>query len=357
MSTDDEQKKSEESASTGKKRLTFDFIKTSRERVTSLIPDWGKTPTNVLQNLVAFAIDAIDYASERHLRAFVPGKGKLFESLDYYQRLGEELVYTAYTMNLPEPRLGNISAWVMDAAYASLRHKSLKSTVPQSNVKHLLDRIIIGDAFIEYCKQRSIDVEVEPGNAHVLLGDVISKDKFAIIGKKLVKHCEKNGIDLPTSDNLPDWFEKNIRNPNQSDLYGADYVRILDFLKEQKLLGNIVVITSNTTNICYHTNDLLLPTRGILKPYQWNGFDYSISWRNSRGGIAQLENLQQLLQSSANKCVRAYEYDLQRPDTAIVQYSTDYYLCRDFLGDEVRVGVSRPQDYQILEEPRHGTLN
>ncbi|BAZ18399.1 hypothetical protein NIES4071_102840 (plasmid) [Calothrix sp. NIES-4071] len=142
---------------------------------------------------------------------------------------------------------------------------------------------------------------------------------------------------------------------NLIDIYGADYVGILDFLKESRLQGRIVVITSNTTNICYHTNDLLLPSRGILMPYQWVGFDYSALWRNSRGGISQLENLQQILAS--DRYIEGYDYNLRRPDGAIVEYQTDYYLCRGFLGDEVRIGVSLPEDYRILEEAPEPALN
>ena len=139
----------------------------------------------------------------------------------------------------------------------------------------------------------------------------------------------------------------DLPNQSQNLLLGADYARIHEFLLEQRLEGNIVIITSNTTNLCYHTNDLLRPERGVYKPHQWTGYNYLNSWRETLG---QLERLQSLLHKEGE--VKGYEYQLYRPDNAFCTYSTDYYLCRDYLGDEVRIGVSRPQDWSILREPQ-----
>lgn len=173
-----------------------------------------------------------------------------------------------------------------------------------------------------------------------------SPSKASILGNKFT-----NNPFFPISTGV------HMQSSDLTNLYGADYLRILDFLREERLRGNIVVITSNTTNICYHTNDLLLPSRGVLLPYQWTGFDYSVSWRNSLGGIGQLESLKNHLERSLNKCVKDFEYNLERPDTAQVKYVTTYLLCRDFLGDEVRIGISRPQDYSVIREPREMVLN
>lgn len=93
-----------------------------------------------------------------------------------------------------------------------------------------------------------------------------SPSKASILGNKFT-----NNPFFPISTGV------HMQSSDLTNLYGADYLRILDFLREERLRGNIVVITSNTTNICYHTNDLLLPSRGVLLPYQWTGFDYSVS--------------------------------------------------------------------------------
>ncbi len=129
-------------------------------------------------------------------------------------------------------------------------------------------------------------------------------------------------------------------------LFGADYIRVHEFLLEQRHNGNIVIITSNTTNICYHTNDLLLPERGILYGSAWVGYNYLHSWRDS---MEQYNRLRSLLQR--DKFVPHYEYELRRPDDALCSYGTNYYLCQNYLGDEVRIGVSRPQDWRIVAEP------
>lgn len=231
MVTSEKEDKSIASDARKTKKLNFDFIKVSFERVAELVPDWGKTPTGVLQNLVAFAIEAIDYARDRNLRAFVPGKGNLFESLDYYHDLGVELIESAYAMNLPEPCSGRLPAWIMDIAHASLQDKHFENPLSRSDYKVLLEKIIAGNALFEYCSQRSIDVDFRPNNVRTWLGDVMSQgssvtsnrkesnDEYVAIGKAFVKHCQLNGIALPHAKDISNWFERNINNPNQSDCH------------------------------------------------------------------------------------------------------------------------------------------
>lgn len=157
-------------------------------------------------------------------------------------------------------------------------------------------------------------------------------------------------------------------NDNQMSLLGADYIRIHEFLIEQKQAGNIVIITSNITrdsegepistpnpqagrDICHHTSDLLLPSRAFWSAKQFTGYNYRLSWRAGRDDYERLnpqyEQLKEVL--AKDGYVSNYEYTLYRPDGALCSYSTTYFLCRDYLGDEVRVGVSRPQDWQLLE--------
>jgi hypothetical protein len=139
-------------------------------------------------------------------------------------------------------------------------------------------------------------------------------------------------------------------SPESFGLLGADYCEIHEFLVDQRRQGNIVIITSNTTGICYHTNDLLKPSRGVLKPHEWTGYNYLRSWRASLADWdhlnPELPRLQELL--ARDGMVPGYEYTLFRPDDALCSYSTSYFLCRDYMGDEVRVGVSRPQDWAML---------
>ncbi|MBW4579637.1 MAG: hypothetical protein KME42_08705 [Tildeniella nuda ZEHNDER 1965/U140] len=154
----------------------------------------------------------------------------------------------------------------------------------------------------------------------------------------------------------------------QFDLLGADYRRIHHFLIEQRTEGNIVIITSNITrdvhgnpintpnpqagqDICHHTSDLLLPSRAYWSPRQFSGYNYRLSWRKSRDDYDTLnpeyERLKDLLARDGQ--IPDYEYTLYRTDGALCRYQTSYFLCQDYLGDAVRIGVSRPQDWQLLE--------
>src|SRR6476646_7657200 len=126
----------------------------------------------------------------------------------------------------------------------------------------------------------------------------------------------------------PSEGEELKMSDRQSTLLGADYMRILEFLMQQRQEGNIVIITSNTTNICLHTNDLLTPARAHWTAAQFTGYNYLRSWRASREEFDRLnpefEQLQTLLDRDGH--VKGYNYSLYRPDDAKCSYSTDYYL-------------------------------
>lgn len=152
------------------------------------------------------------------------------------------------------------------------------------------------------------------------------------------------------------------------DLVGADYRRILEFLLAEREAGKIVVITSNITrdeqgrpidtedvragrDICHHTNDRLTPQRAILTPAQWTGYNYRECWRRDRNDYLHLNPRYHQLRSALERDGFApnFEYTLYRPDGALCSYSTTYFLCRNYLEDEVRIGVSDPNDYQVIE--------
>ena len=159
--------------------------------------------------------------------------------------------------------------------------------------------------------------------------------------------------------------QKKVRQ--QLDLVGADYLRILEFLTEQRHEGNIVIITSNVTrddrgqlistdnpaagrDICYHTNDLLLPTRAHWTANQFTGYNYRLSWRRDWEDYDRLNPEYDRLKEALERDGVApnFEYTLFRPDGALCRYSTSYFRCQDYCGDEVRIGVSRPQDWEML---------
>jgi hypothetical protein len=134
---------------------------------------------------------------------------------------------------------------------------------------------------------------------------------------------------------------------NEPSLLDADYLRVLDFIREKRADGRIVVITSMISNICQHTNDLLSPERGVFQPYQWTGYNYLTAWRDS---LDEYNQLIEILNRDSH--VPQYQYKLRRPDDQLCLYETDYYLVPNFLGEPVRIGVSKPEAWQLLPEPQ-----
>lgn len=134
---------------------------------------------------------------------------------------------------------------------------------------------------------------------------------------------------------------------NEPSLQDADYLRVLDFIREKRADGRIVVITSMISNVCQHTNDLLVPERGVWKPHQWAGYNYLNAWRDSLDEYSQLIEL-----LNRDGHVPQYQYKLRRPDNRLCSYETDYYLVPNYLGEPVRIGVSKPEAWQLLPEPQ-----
>lgn len=178
----------------------------------------------------------------------------------------------------------------------------------------------------------------------------------------------RNGLNQWIGAMMEEKRGKSMVNNSQIDLLGADYVRIHEFLIEQKQSGHIVVVTSNITrdelgnpistphpragrDICHHTSDLLLPSRAYWSARQFSGYNYRLSWRAGRDDYENLNPQYERLKETLARdgYVPNYEYTLYRPDGALCSYNTTYFLCRDYLGDEVRVGVSKPNDWQLLE--------
>lgn len=157
---------------------------------------------------------------------------------------------------------------------------------------------------------------------------------------------------------LPEDEDKPVIDTNQSPqhlssiLFGADYGRLWEFCLEQYHSGRIIIITENHSNICLHTNDRLTKKRASWNPKDFNGYDYLKSWRSERNGTAedgvnpQYWALRDFL--DRDHYVPNYKYTLYRPDGALCEYSTDYYLCNDYQGTQVRIGVSDPDAYEIL---------
>ncbi|XHX78959.1 MAG: hypothetical protein RBJ76_03210 [Stenomitos frigidus ULC029] len=195
----------------------------------------------------------------------------------------------------------------------------------------------------DVCKVRS---------QYELLGLAASQERL----KKVLLTCRNSGrvAQIPvsmTNANPSEEREAEPMNDRQLDLLGADYRRILELLMQMNDEGKIVIITSNVTNICLHTSSLLKPSRAVWSPNQFTGYNYLKSWRLTRDDESRLnpqfDRLQALLQRDGQ--ISNYEYTLYRPDGALCSYSTDYFLCNNYNGDQVRIGISKPEDWSLLE--------
>lgn len=115
--------------------------------------------------------------------------------------------------------------------------------------------------------------------------------------------------------------------------------------------GKFVTITSMVTNKCKHSN--VAQERGKRPAPDWTGYDYLQSWKkegkDKNPSDEYFELIGRLLDGEQ---IVGYEYDLIRPnDGAIVRYLTDYWRM-DFFGEDVRIGVSRQEDFTVIEEGR-----
>lgn len=131
-------------------------------------------------------------------------------------------------------------------------------------------------------------------------------------------------------------------------LLGANHLQIQmsEFLTEQYRAGKIVILTGHRSNICQYTSDLLKPSRAFWSASQFDGYDYLISWRNT-GSLQKYDRLIAALDKDG--FAPKYDYELVRPDGALCGYQTDYYKARNSAGEEIRIGVSDPGAWALLE--------
>lgn len=181
--------------------------------------------------------------------------------------------------------------------------------------------------------------------------------------------------DRPINNQIPT-NKMSIQNPLAEKLVGADYIRIHEFLIDQKRQGNIVIITSNITrdnlgnpistenpvvgrDICHHTSDELTPQRAYWTAKDFTGWNYRKSWRRDFNDYEHLNPQYHRLKEALERdgFAENYEYTLYRPDGAFCSYSTSYYLCNGYLNDIVRIGVSKPGDWKLITHPEEFLVN
>lgn len=125
--------------------------------------------------------------------------------------------------------------------------------------------------------------------------------------------------------------------------------RSLEPLLQADSEGKTITIVSMANDRCKHSN--VPPKRGLRLSPDWTGYDYRQSWKLD-GTNLSVEYLELIRLLYDDRAVPDYEYDLIRPDDgARLRYQTSYTLV-DFFGEKVRIGVSRPEDYTLIEAGR-----
>lgn len=126
--------------------------------------------------------------------------------------------------------------------------------------------------------------------------------------------------------------------------------RAIDPITELGIEGKLLTIVSMVTNRCKHSN--VPPERGIRPAPEWTGYDYLQSWKLDKKKPSD-EYFDLINRLYDNEQVTGFEYTLRRPDDgALVSYATDFFYLPDWYGEPVRVGLSNPKDYRVLEADR-----
>lgn len=156
---------------------------------------------------------------------------------------------------------------------------------------------------------------------------------------------------IESSSQISSWGSETIRP-------SAEYEAVLDFVKGQKLDGNIVTITSMVDDKCLMVNDLqALDRGGGWTAQNWIGIDFKKLWIDSftLGRHNYYGELRDRI--VADQRLREFEYEIRRPSGALARYSSNYHYIENFLGGAVRIAVSRPGDWSIVEAAPNGSVD
>jgi hypothetical protein len=136
--------------------------------------------------------------------------------------------------------------------------------------------------------------------------------------------------------------------PEPQDLRDADFEQVIEFLEEQQQQGKIVTFTGHNSNICHFTSkDLTAERFGAANPQTaLKNLDYLECWKKT-GSLEHYFKMRQYLEKDGY--ILGYTYQLVRPsDGALVEYSSDFFLVNELMGQEERICVSTPASYHIV---------
>lgn len=131
----------------------------------------------------------------------------------------------------------------------------------------------------------------------------------------------------------------------------ASFEAALDFIKGKKAEGLVVTITAMGSDKCLLVNDLqALDRGGSWTAQDWIGIDFKTLWRDSFR-IGRHNYYGDLVQRiERDRQLTEFLYEIRRPSGALAAYSSNYFYLEDFLQGPVRIAVSRPGDWRIVED-------
>ncbi len=130
----------------------------------------------------------------------------------------------------------------------------------------------------------------------------------------------------------------------------ADSEAVLDFVKGKKAEGLIVTVTGMHSDKCLLVNDLqALDRGGGWTAQDWIGLDFKKLWHDSFL-LGKTNYYGQLIAAvEGDRYLPNFFYHIRRPSGALAEYSSSYHYVDNFLGAPVRIAVSTPGDWRIIE--------
>ena len=139
-----------------------------------------------------------------------------------------------------------------------------------------------------------------------------------------------------------------IQPLKNSRLHFVDATRsqVLQFIEEQRANGKLVIVSSQITNRIIDTS-VIPAERGIFSlPSQWHGFNNLELWRESMHHFQQLQNA-----LNTDGYIPDFEFELLRVDGSKIRTGKDYYLARNYFGNDiepVRISVGEFANYEVI---------
>jgi hypothetical protein len=142
----------------------------------------------------------------------------------------------------------------------------------------------------------------------------------------------------------------NMTNAEIERIAGAGFLAIHEQMKQWRSEGLIVTVTDMMTNHCLHVNDLQAPDRGGgWKGKDWIGLNFLTLWHDSfaPGQFNYFEQLVTTVQQ--DKHIPQFEYNLRTPNGDLRRYISDYYFVESYLDTPVRLCVSKPANWVLIQ--------